>query len=67
MLMRALSVHIAHETAGAARTRHSLRPLTAEGKEILAKLGRNAPRECEGVFCRHCERSDLSAEALAKE
>jgi hypothetical protein len=27
MLMRALSVHIAHETAGAARTRHSLRPL----------------------------------------
>src|SRR5882762_9041903 len=26
MLMRALSVHIAHETAGAARIRHSLRP-----------------------------------------
>src|SRR3954468_3782072 len=27
MLMRALFVHIAHETAGAARTRSSLRPL----------------------------------------
>jgi hypothetical protein len=34
MLMRALSVHIAHETAGAARTRHSLRPLISEGEEI---------------------------------
>jgi hypothetical protein len=27
MLMRALFVHTAHETAGAASTRHSLRPL----------------------------------------
>src|SRR5882672_4598989 len=33
MLMRALSVHIAHETAGAARTRHSLRPLYFERRE----------------------------------
>jgi hypothetical protein len=30
MLMRALSVHIAHEIAGAARIRHSLRPLNLE-------------------------------------
>ena len=45
MLMRALSVHIAHETAGAARIRHSLRPLTIEGDESTANLGRNAPRE----------------------
>jgi hypothetical protein len=49
MLMRALSVHIAHETAGAARTRHSLRPLTIEGRELIADLGRNAPRDREGV------------------
>src|SRR4029079_13748529 len=35
MLMRALSVHTAHETAGAARIRHSLRPLTTEGVRNL--------------------------------
>src|SRR5437763_15691665 len=33
MLMRALLVHIAHETAGAARIRHSLRPLISRGRE----------------------------------
>jgi len=49
MLMRALFVHIAHEIAGAARIRHSLRPLIGEGVRIPAKLGRNAPRECEPV------------------
>jgi len=53
MLMRALSVHIAHETAGAARIRHSLRPLTTEGEELPANLGRNASREGEDVFFRH--------------
>jgi len=37
MLMRALSVHIAHETAGAARIRHSLRPLMTEGVRISRK------------------------------
>src|SRR6266700_1047634 len=37
MLMRALFVHIAHEIAGAARIRHSLRPLTIEGEEISYK------------------------------
>src|SRR5712671_6793276 len=39
MLMRALSVHIAHETAGAARIRHSLRPLISEGEEYLQTSG----------------------------
>src|SRR5450631_5887 len=37
MLMRALSVHIAQETSGAARIRHSPRPLSFEGKEISGK------------------------------
>src|SRR6267154_4687702 len=39
MLMRALSVHIAHETAGAARIRHSLRPLISEGDDYLQTSG----------------------------
>jgi hypothetical protein len=40
MLMRALSVHIAHEIAGAARIRHSLRPLNWGGrKEFLQTSG----------------------------
>src|SRR6476620_8104752 len=71
MLVCALFVHIARETAGAARTRSSLRPLTTEGEEFPANLGRNARRECEHTSaCRHpppgvalyhpshCERSE---------
>ena len=43
-------VQFAHETAGAARTRSSLRPLTlSEGANEIAKLGRGVSRECEGV------------------
>ena len=38
-------LHIAHETAGAARIRHSLRPLFGEGEEISAKLGHIVPRD----------------------
>jgi hypothetical protein len=49
MLVCALFVHIAHETAGAARTRSSLRPLTIEGEELPANLGRNASRDRETV------------------
>jgi hypothetical protein len=49
MLMRALSVHVAHEIAGAARIRHSLRPLFFEGEEILANLGRYVPRDRETI------------------
>src|SRR5450756_2134075 len=36
----------AHETAGAARTRLSLRPLLIERGQTDATLGRIAPREC---------------------
>src|SRR5882724_1631943 len=66
MLMRALSVHVAHEIAGAARIRHSLRPLNfGEGVRIPANLGRNASRDREtasAVIARSaCD--DLSAEA----
>ena len=39
----------AHETAGAARTRLSLRPLLHERAKDDAKLGRIAPRECGRV------------------
>src|SRR5258705_9003861 len=46
---------LAHEIAGAARTRHSLRPLFEEAQTNLQKLGRNAPREGEVAFDRHCE------------
>src|SRR4030081_453536 len=35
--LRALFVQIAHEIAGAARIRHSLRPLFGEGEEISGK------------------------------
>jgi hypothetical protein len=38
-------VHIAHETAGAARIRHSLRPLFSRGGIDLANLGQIVPRE----------------------
>ena len=43
-------VHVAHETAGAARIRHSLRPLIGEGGKFLANLGRIAPRDRETAF-----------------
>src|SRR5882757_1716260 len=49
MLMRALFVHIAHEIAGAARIRHSLRPLIGEDANEFEKLGRHASRECETI------------------
>ena len=39
MLMRALLVHVAHETAGAARIRHSLRPLIFGGWRYLQTSG----------------------------
>src|SRR5437879_9861717 len=41
----------ARETAGAASTRSSLRPLTKRAGSYPANLGRNAPRECGGIFC----------------
>src|ERR1700712_849905 len=54
MLMCAYHYPIAHETAGAARTRSSLRPLFS-GAERLANFGRIAPRDREVMFERHCE------------
>jgi hypothetical protein len=41
---------IARETAGAARTRHSLLPLIGGSGKLIAKLGRMAPRDREVVF-----------------
>src|ERR1700726_3795086 len=55
MLVCVFFVQLAHETAGAACTRCSLRPLFGGARKFLAKLGRNARRECEGVSTRHCE------------
>ena len=40
-------VHIAHETAGAARTRSSLRPRYFEGHEPSHHLGRASPASVE--------------------
>src|SRR6266511_1329382 len=42
-----LFAQIARETAGAASTRSSLRPLFLKRANEDANLGRNAPRECE--------------------
>src|SRR5438046_2382182 len=39
MLVCALPVHIAREIAGAARIRHSLRPLTTEGERYIQTSG----------------------------
>jgi hypothetical protein len=44
------SVHDAHETAGAARIRHSLRPLNFGGRNDLQNFGQIMPRECETAF-----------------
>ena len=44
---------IAHETAGAARTRSSLRPLFSRRANEGANLGRNASREREVISSRH--------------
>src|SRR2546422_5010233 len=57
MLVRATYHSIAREIAGAARIRHSLRPLIFEGDKFPAKLGRIVPRECGHTYsCRHPRR-----------
>ena len=48
---------IARETAGAASTRSSLRPLILRRANEDANLGRIVPRERD-VYPRHCERSE---------
>src|ERR1700709_2443138 len=46
-------VQSAHETAGAARTRSSLRPLISRAGSSTENLGRSASRECTHIFnCR---------------
>src|SRR5260221_3289769 len=49
MLVCVFLCTVAHETAGAACTRCSLRPLIGEGGNLTANLGRNAPRDREVV------------------
>src|SRR5438876_7081595 len=41
--------HFAREAAGASCARHSLRPLTSEGRTFSAKLARKARRDREAV------------------
>src|SRR5258707_1249487 len=62
MLMCALLVHIAHEIAGAARIRHSLRPLISEGEEFSAARAQRVARSRTHILeHRHCEeRSDAA-------
>jgi hypothetical protein len=55
MLVRALSVHIARETAGAARIRHSLRPLSFEGEDFRKTSGASRGEIAKLCFSRHCE------------
>src|SRR3989442_10279368 len=57
---------LAHETAGAARTRHSLRPLFEGEDKEFEKLGQNMPREREAVFDRHCEERSDATQALVR-
>src|SRR6266566_2824511 len=63
MLVCVFLCMFAHETAGAARTRLSLRPLVLSRAAIDAKLGRIAPRECEAVSadtrCLKIESADI--------
>jgi len=50
MLVCSFSALFAHEIAGAARIRHSLRPLDFwEARKIIANLGRIVPRERETI------------------
>jgi hypothetical protein len=60
-----LFAQIARETAGAASTRSSLRPLIGEGRKFQQTSG-NSCREIAKSHPRHCKRRDLSGEALAK-
>src|SRR6185436_5490747 len=49
MLVCAFSCKLAHETAGAARTRSSLRPLIGGQGKLMANLGCSQPRDREGI------------------
>src|SRR5205809_2561710 len=55
MLMRAISTYFAHETSGAARIRHSLRPLDLEGVKITSKPRAQCVAGSRNCIFRHCE------------
>src|SRR6266404_4508520 len=46
-----LFVHIAHETAGAARIRHSLRPLFSRGRIYLPTSGGSCRENADAYLC----------------
>jgi hypothetical protein len=50
MLVCAFVTRFARETAGAARIRHSPRPLILVARKFTQNLGRIAPRDREAVF-----------------
>jgi putative transposase len=56
---------VAHEAAGAASTRSSLRPLISRGTSFLQRLGRVAPRECERT-CVGCLKFESESVGWAK-
>src|ERR1700712_2717673 len=57
--------NLARETAGAARTRSSLRPLISESGNLMANLARNRRRDRGLISHRHCEeRSDEAIHAF---
>src|SRR5256885_14509995 len=60
MLMRALLVHIAHEIAGAARIRHSLRPLIFKGAKVTCRpRAQRVARRLSAVIVREGGRSSI--------
>jgi hypothetical protein len=67
MLMRATTTTIAHETSGAARTRHSLRPLMSGGRESNLQTSGAMRREnvvaCSAVIVRLDRTTQYSRDA----
>src|SRR5438876_6232549 len=61
-----LFAQIARETAGAASTRSSLRPLIEEGQTKMQASG-GLRREKAKLYPRHCERSEAIHLAVKKE
>jgi hypothetical protein len=66
MLVCSFFLQFAHEIAGAARIRHSLRPLIGGGESYLQTSGAVC-RENAKLFPRHCERSEAIHVATKKE
>ena len=56
--MCALLLPIAHETAGAARIRHSLRPLFSRGRNVQSKTRAKRAARTRNCIRSHCERSE---------